>query len=205
MTALLIDCYLRESEVKMPPYRRCIEPHSQVRDVSASEVGPGFDLAGVDAVVISGSQMMLSEQEPAGALAAFCRGLSIPTLGVCFGHQLLARSFGAVVGRGEKFLDFGETIELLEPWPLFAGLGVGGQQSAVSGPRVAMRESHREFVVPESLAAIGWRVGARSASCPVEAIRHPSLPLYGVQFHPERSGTAGERLFEGFFRRVVRA
>jgi GMP synthase (glutamine-hydrolysing) len=196
MRTLLVDCYLRESELKMPHYRRMIEPHSQVRDVTAVQVGPGFDMAGMDAVVISGSQMMLSETEPAAALAKFCRGLRVPTLGVCFGHQLLARSFGAVVGRGERFLDFDGTIELLEPWPLFVGLGSGA-----SG--VVMRESHREFVTPESLAAIGWRVGARSASCAVEAMRHPSLPLYGVQFHPERSGKQGERLFASFYRLVV--
>ncbi|MEO0053810.1 MAG: hypothetical protein ABIK22_06635 [candidate division WOR-3 bacterium] len=42
-------------------------------------------------------------------------------------------------------------------------------------------------------------MGAVSSSCPVEAIRHPRLPLYGVQFHPERSEINGEILFRNFY------
>jgi GMP synthase (glutamine-hydrolysing) len=124
----------------------------------------------------------------------FCRALKLPTLGICFGHQLLAYSFGAEIRRGEH-QEKDEEITVNELWPLLQELA----------PRTVMRESHWEFVTPESLAAIGWERGAWSDSCPVEAIRHPQLPLYGVQFHPERSGLPGEKLFESFFRRVVRA
>lgn len=193
MRTLVVNCYRKESEVKMPPYRELCRRHSEVVEVLVRELGPGFELGGFDAVLVSGSQWMLSEEEPSEALAAFCRGLAIPTLGICFGHQLLARSFGAKVEKGERFIEQDETIVLAEPWPLFEGLGC----------ETRMRESHREFVTPESVRTIGWQIGARSASCPVEAIRHPALPLYGVQFHPERSGEVGGRLVTNFLTEIA--
>ncbi|MBN2538405.1 gamma-glutamyl-gamma-aminobutyrate hydrolase family protein [candidate division WOR-3 bacterium] len=196
MTTLLVNCYLRDAEEKMPHYRRLCTGHSyEVREVTARELRPGFDLAGISAVVITGSQWMLAQEPPPAGLVGFCRSLTIPTLGICFGHQLLASSFGATVARGERFLEFDERVELLEDWPLFRGLG----------GETVMRESHREFVTPESLSLIGWQLGARSDSCPVEAIRHPDLPLYGVQFHPERSGEPGVRLVGNFFTTIAEA
>jgi GMP synthase (glutamine-hydrolysing) len=193
---LVVDCYLRENETKMARYVELARRHSaEVETVAAAGLGPGHDLAKYDAVIISGSQWMLSQDDPRPALRGFCRELSLPTLGICFGHQLLARSFGASVVRGERFLEFDEQVSVLEQWPLFEGLC----------PTTVMRESHRELVTLESVAGIGWQLGARSASCPVEALRHPFLPLYGVQFHPERSGVPGERLFENFYTGVVGA
>ncbi len=167
--------------------------HSCVTTVRAAEICAEFDTASLDAVVLSGSQVMLSEESPGEQLVAFCRRLKIPTLGICFGHQLLAYSFGAIVRQG-TLQDGDETILIDEPWPFLRDLA----------PRAVMRESHREFVPRESVQSIGWQVGAHSASCPTEAIKHPTLPLYGVQFHPERSGRPGELLFAAFFRELVR-
>jgi GMP synthase (glutamine-hydrolysing) len=61
-----------------------------------------------------------------------------------------------------------------------------------SGTR--FHESHEEFVgVPGSFEPL-----ARSGSCENEAMKHIAKPLYGVQFHPEVSGEAGERLIRNF-------
>lgn len=173
----------------MPFYRRLCEMHSEVTEVQLAQLQRDCDVGEYDAVVISGSQWMLSEDEPSRELVAVIRSLRVPTLGICFGHQLLARAFGAEVRRGE-LVDRDETVRIELPWPLFDGLGAS----------CVMRESHRELVVLESVRSIGWPVGASSASCSVEAIRHPELPLFGVQFHPERSGPQGERLFASFYR-----
>ncbi len=201
MKTLLIDCYCRDSEKKIPPYLRVCRCFSEVRVKKWNQLKFNEDLKGIDRVIISGSQWMISEKEPPSELKEFIQSLAIPTLGICFGHQLLARSFGAEVKRGEDLIERNETIKILENWEIFTGLGkMSGELRTV-----VMRESHQEFVQPESIKKIGWQIGAVSESCPVEAIRHPTLPLYGVQFHPERSGINGEKLFENFYRLIGRS
>jgi len=187
---LLVDCYLRDGESRMIYYQQICARHSDIIDVKSADLKKGLSLAGIEAVIFSGSQQMISETEPEEELKDFIRGLNIPTLGICFGHQLLARSFGAVVKKGNDRVERDEKIRIRQEWELFAGLG----------EETVMRESHQEYVTWESVQEIGWQIGAESDSCLVEAIRHPTLPLFGVQFHPERSGTNGEKLFANFYR-----
>ncbi|MCX7732631.1 MAG: gamma-glutamyl-gamma-aminobutyrate hydrolase family protein [candidate division WOR-3 bacterium] len=188
MKTLLVNCYLKDAESRLIYYRQMIQPFSEIAELKLEELNPEFDFAPYDAVVLTGSQWMLSERDVSEPVRAALRSLLLPVLGICFGHQLLARSFGAEVKRGPEFIDRMERIRF-QPWRLFAGLG----------PEAEMRESHREYVTPESLERLGWEIGAVSPSCPVEAIRHPRLPLYGVQFHPERSEENGARLFCNFY------
>jgi len=120
------------------------------------------------------------------------RSVRLPTLGICFGHQLFARVSGVQVLSGE-LIERDEVVFITEPGPLFRGMG----------PEMEFRESHREYVVAEAIERAGWHITARSASCPVEAMHHPTRPLYGVQFHPERSGLNGDKLFENFYNHIV--
>lgn len=193
MMTLLVNCYKEKSESRMSFYRDVCQFYSTVVEIPVAELKPDFNLRRIDAVIFSGSQWMLSEVEPSEKLVSFVRSLKLPTLGICFGHQLLARSFGARVKKGPVAIEFGELIKIVAEWEIFFNLF----------PETTMLESHQEFVVPESVLEIGWEVGAVSDSCPVEAIRHPRLPLFGVQFHPERSGENGKRLFENFFTLIV--
>jgi imidazoleglycerol phosphate synthase glutamine amidotransferase subunit HisH len=57
-----------------------------------------------------------------------------------------------------------------------------------------MHESHDEIVARDPVLEEIFHVPARSASGGVEAIVHRLRPLYGVQFHPEKSGEPGVRL-----------
>lgn len=189
MKTLLVDCYRSDSDNKMLHYRRLCELHSKVSQVQLPTLSRSFDLGEYDAVVISGSQWMLSVEQPPIGVVEFVRNLRLPTLGVCFGHQLLGLSFGAKVTRGE-LVERNELVRLDISWPLFAGLGSS----------CLMLESHCELLTRQDVESIGWLIGAESASCAVEAIRHPELPLFGVQFHPERSGLPGEHLFASFYR-----
>lgn len=192
MRTLVMNCYREQAEEKIKGYVAQVERFSDAIEVPWGVLERAYDTDTYSAVVISGSQWLLSEERPAAPLVEFVRDLKMPTLGICFGHQLFARAFGTQVLPGE-LIERDETIIITESGPLFYGME----------PEMDFRESHREYVVAEPIERAGWHIIARSASCPVEAMHHTTRPLYGVQFHPERSGVNGEKLFDNFYNRIV--
>lgn len=148
---------------------------------------PPAELAEVDGVVLSGGALSMEGNDQLGRVSEWIDTISVPVLGICVGHQYLARHFGGTVGRSGS-PEFGRveiTVEAPEH-PLFAGL---------PGP-LRVWESHNDQV--ERLPP-GWVRLARSATCPVQAIGEPGRPRFGVQFHPEVEHTeGGRRLFENF-------
>jgi GMP synthase (glutamine-hydrolysing) len=118
--------------------------------------------------------------------------LGIPTLGICYGMQLLALELGGAVERTGAS-EFGKTDLRVEEGELFAGLP--SAQTAWM--------SHRDSVTapPE-----GARVVAGSPSTPVAAFEAPSRGLYGVQFHPEVVHTPyGQDVLKNFLFRLAGA
>jgi GMP synthase (glutamine-hydrolysing) len=93
-------------------------------------------------------------------------------LGICLGHQIIGRAFGGEVARGESGEYAAVEIDILEPDDLFKGLG----------RKLTVWESHRDEVsrLPEDFILL-----AKSEVCAVEAMKHKSKSIYGVQFHPE--------------------
>ncbi len=144
-----------------------------------------------DGVVLSGSPDMLSSpraQSKYKSEADAVREASSPVLGVCFGHQLMALSFGSrVVEDVRPVLGFVRT-EVIADDRIFAGL-----------PKANMLLESRHEVVA-SLPR-GFRALARSETSKIAAMKHCVRPLYGVQFHPERytsENPAGRKVIENF-------
>src|SRR5688572_11969298 len=115
-----------------------------------------------------------------------------PVLGICYGMNLIVQLEGGEVkpasrreyGRAELIVD--------EPSGLFDGF------SAAEGMTVWM--SHGDYVErpPPSYHVVG-----HSANSPIAAIRHPTRPIYGLQFHPEVAHTPrGSELIANFLFRV---
>jgi GMP synthase (glutamine-hydrolysing) len=99
--------------------------------------------------------------------------LGIPTLGICYGAQLLALDLGGRVDR-TGVSEFGKT-------EMRSG-GEGSRLLADTPAAQTVWMSHRDTVVA---APAGAHVVASSPATPVAAFEAPERALYGVQFHPE--------------------
>jgi len=147
------------------------------------------------AVVLSGSPRLIGRGEYSGPLLAWLFRCRIPFLGVCYGHQLLALSFGGTVSSASGDGCHGpEEIHLRRMDAIFSRFP----------SCFKMVESHREAVVFNGRLSRNFLLLAVNGRGGVEAIRHRRRPLWGVQFHPERSGATGEALIGNFLRAAWR-
>ncbi len=115
---------------------------------------------------------------------------SVPTLGVCLGHQAIAACFGGKI-HPAKHLVHGKTTAISHS-------GKGIFQGIEPSPMV-MRY-HSLIVDPASLPD-PLEVTAKDSQGQIMALHHKTLPIYGVQFHPESIGTPmGLDLLANFLR-----
>jgi para-aminobenzoate synthetase component 2 len=124
--------------------------------------------------------------EDAGVCVEMVTGLggAIPLFGVCLGHQAIAVAFGATVGRAPELLH-GKTSEVHH-----TGAGV---LAGLPDPFTATR--YHSLAVVESTLPAELEVTGHTRSGVIMALRHRTLPIDGVQFHPESVLTqAGHRM-----------
>lgn len=140
-----------------------------------------------DKIIFSGSPTFLTEVDHAPYTERYSciKEGKVPVLGICFGHQVMGIIHGAKIFRGEA-IRTDVTINVVKEDQLFKGLA----------PVTTMRQDHTEGI---SLPA-GFIHLAYSKDYAIEAMRHPYLPLWGTQFHPEVSGDNGKRLIGNFLR-----
>jgi GMP synthase (glutamine-hydrolysing) len=104
--------------------------------------------------------------------------LGVPVLGICYGHQLLARALGGeVAATGQR--EYGGTSLSVDE----RGSGVLLQDMPATD---TVWMSHGDAV---TRAPDGFRVTARTDQIPIAAMEDPSRGMYAVQFHPEVSHT----------------
>ena len=122
-------------------------------------------------------------------LIDYASARSIPLLGVCLGHQVLGKHFGATVSRApDPFHGKASMIRITHESPLFAG---------IDQEFTAMR--YHSLRVEEATIPTELRVTAISSDGVVMAMQHRDLPLFGVQFHPESIGTpCGKDILKNF-------
>lgn len=138
----------------------------------------GIDVAGVAGAKADGILLSPGPGSPddAGITLDVIRELSAttPILGVCLGHQSIAQALGGKIVRAERLMH-GKTSDIIHD-----GLGIF---AGLPSPFVATRY-HSLIIDPASVPA-ELTVTARTAEGEIMAVRHRSLPLEGVQFHPE--------------------
>ena len=146
---------------------------------------------GVTRMVISPGPCTPSE---AGITVSAIRrwGNTIPTLGVCLGHQAIGEAYGGMVVRARTLMH-GKTSRITHDGK--------GLFKDVPNPLEVMRY-HSLVVETDSLPA-ELEVLARSSddSSEIHAIRHREHPVWGVQFHPESILTQnGKDILRNFLR-----
>tara|TARA_R110000824_G_scaffold316243_2_gene503460 strand:+ start:271 stop:855 length:585 start_codon:yes stop_codon:yes gene_type:complete len=140
---------------------------------------------GAQAFLISPGPCTPNEAGISLDLVAACADAGKPLLGVCLGHQSIGQHFGGKVVRGG--LMHGKTSPVTHDGSgVFAGL---------PSPYVATR--YHSLIVEDIPACLPVNATADDGS--VMGFRHESLPIHGVQFHPESIATEhGHKLLANF-------
>ena len=119
-------------------------------------------------------------------------GPSVPTLGVCLGHQCIAHAHGGTIERAAKLMH-GKTDRIAHDGRgLFDG---------VPSPFTATRY-HSLILRPGTLNDADWEIAATTGDPDeIMALRHRRHPIHGLQFHPESFLTEhGDRLIANFLK-----
>jgi len=141
----------------------------------------------IDGLVLSGGAPRIGLEGSLGKCSDYFKNADFPILGICAGHQFMARFFGGEV-KPSKVPEFGkiELSLLKENSPLFKGVT----------KKSVVWESHNDEVtiLPKDFILL-----AESESCKIQAMQHTKKPFYGLQFHPEVEHTEfGEAIFKNF-------
>ncbi|MEI7575293.1 MAG: aminodeoxychorismate/anthranilate synthase component II [Armatimonadota bacterium] len=121
-------------------------------------------------------------------------GFDVPVFGVCLGHQAIGFVTGATVNRANKTMHGKASMVSHDGIGLFEGM---------PNPFSAIR--YHSLVVDRSTVPEGFVVTSRSNDDDeIMGLRHESLPIEGVQFHPESVLTEqGFKMVENFAKRVA--
>jgi para-aminobenzoate synthetase component 2 len=157
---------------------------------------------GVDCDVRRNDEIDLAEVgrlDPAGVLlspgpgtpqrAGICMGViteyggQVPIFGVCLGHQAFGAAYGATVNRAPELLHGKTSVVRHHGDGVLAGL-----------PEPFTATRYHSLAVVESTLPAEIEVTGRTDSGVIMAMRHRTLPIEGVQFHPESVLTQGGHL-----------
>jgi GMP synthase-like glutamine amidotransferase len=183
MKVLLVDngTTLLEKLERLIPGAETVE---QQERFSAAE-GNEYDL-----IVLSGSskEQLVGNESDFESEIAFIRTNQKPLIGICFGCELIVSAFG------------GELHKLVVPHKGIREIEITNSDLFEGEKLLKVYESHQWGM---SEAPANFDVLAQSADGP-EMIKHKTLPVYGLQFHPENfvDTTEGDELFRSLFSKI---
>ncbi len=154
-------------------------------DLSAERIR---EIAPMGLILSGGPASVYSDRSPRCDPELF--RLGIPVLGICYGMQLACETLGGKV-QSVAAREYGRAdCEILADDVLFEGL-----------PNVIeVWMSHGDQVAHVSAEFVPL---AKTPTCPVAAVKHLNLPVYGLQFHPEVTHTPlGREVLANFVRKI---
>ena len=112
----------------------------------------------------------------------------IPILGVCLGHQSIGSAYGANIVKAKEIMH-GKLSKISHN-----GEGIF---SSIENEFLATR--YHSLIIEESSLSEEFNITARSEDGTIMAIQHNSIPVTGIQFHPESIATEfGKKLLKNF-------
>ena len=123
----------------------------------------------------------------AGNSSDYIDNINVPILGICLGHQLIAKKFGSEISTSNTESYAQVEINILKDNDLLKDLGSS----------TPVWTSHKDEVnnLPSNFELL-----ANSKVCDIEAMKHLDKDIYGIQFHPEVHHTPkGEIIFNNFY------
>ena len=152
------------------------------------------ELTVAEALALRPSSVVISpgpgNPDEAGISLELIRALppEVPLLGVCLGHQALGQAFGGRIVRAPRIMHGKTSAIHHDGRGVFAGL-----------PQPFTATRYHSLVIAEDSVPDCLEISARTEDGVIMAVRHRSLPLEGVQFHPESILTsAGKDLLRNF-------
>jgi para-aminobenzoate synthetase component II len=132
------------------------------------------DAANYDGVLISPGPGVPEKAGVSVAMIKFCAAKKIPLFGVCLGHQAIGVAFGATVSRAPELLHGKTSLVHHHQQGVFEGL---------PSPFTATR--YHSLCVERDTVGADLEITGATESGIVMSMRHRTLPIEGVQFHPE--------------------
>ena len=149
-------------------------------DVLRNDAVTTSDAGDYDGVLLSPGPGVPSEAGVSSDMVRFCAATATPLLGVCLGHQALGEVFGGTVSHAPELMHGKTSLVHHDGVGVLAGL---------PSPFTATR--YHSLTVLAATVPAELEVTGRTDTGIVMGLQHRTLPLYGVQFHPESVLTEG--------------
>jgi len=153
-----------------------------------------------DAIALNPTHLVISpgpgHPEDAGISLAMIAAFAerVPLLGVCLGHQCLVQHFGGRIIRADRLMHGKTSIASHDNKTIFAGL-----------PKALEVGRYHSLCAEVDTLPDVLQQTAQTARGEIMGVRHNSLPLEGVQFHPESVLTPdGDKIMANFLRMTRR-
>jgi para-aminobenzoate synthetase component 2 len=160
-------------------------------DVRRNDAVTTADSEDFDGVLLSPGPGTPSEAGICPDMVRYCADRARPMLGVCLGHQALGEVFGATVTHAPELMHGKTSLVHHDGAGILEGLG---------SPFTATR--YHSLAVVAGTVPADLEVTGTTDSGVIMALQHATLPLFGVQFHPESVLTeGGHRLLANWLQR----